>query len=351
MRSRAAGVGVRRHCPGRCWKAAAALAGLLLAGALARPAAAAEGPRERMQVAYAAIGGAMANLWVAKESGAFARHGLDVELIYLGSGPKAMAGLIAGDTPFVQGSGEAMVVARLAGRDVVGIAETIHTFVFSLMVSPAIAGPEDLRGKVLGMTRPASSTDFALRVALRRLGLQPGRDVQVLAVGGVPEILAGIEGGKLHGGILSPPILTTAKRRGLRELLDLSTLGTPFQQAGVVASRAYLQAHPETARRFLRGYLEGIAVMKQKREFTLQVIRQYTKADDPEVLAEAYEAYALRTVRRVPYPTVESVRTVLEWLGAGDPKARAARAEDFIDPRFLREIEESGFVKALYEGR
>ncbi len=302
-------------------------------------------------MAYAAIGGAMANLWVAKEAGAFAKHGLDVELLYLGSGPKAMAGLIAGDTPFIQGSGEAMVVARLAGRDVVGIAETIHTFVFSLMVSPAIAGPEDLRGKVLGMTRAASSTDFALHVALRRLGLQPGRDVQVLAVGGVPEILAGIEGGKLHGGILSPPILTTAKRRGLRELLDLSTLGLPFQQAGVVASRAYLQAHPETTRKFLRGYLEGIAVMKQRRDFTLQVIRQYTKVDDPEVLAEAYEAYARRTVRRVPYPTVESVRTVLEWLGEGDPKARAAKPEDFIDPRYLREIEESGFVKTLYEGR
>ncbi len=335
----------------RRWAAAAGTLVLLLAAALHPAAAPAEGPPERLRVAYAAIGGAMANLWVAKESGAFAKHGLDVELIYLGSGPKAMAGLIAGDTPFIQGSGEAMVVARLAGRDVVGIAETIHTFVFSLMVSPAIAGPQDLRGKVLGMTRAASSTDFALHVALRRLGLQPGRDVQVLAVGGVPEILAGIEGGTLHGGILSPPTLTTAKRRGLRELLDLTPLGIPFQQAGVVASRAYLQAHPETTRKFLRGYLEGIAVMKQRREFALQVIRQYTKVDDPEVLAEAYEAYAHRTVRRVPYPTVESVRTVLEWLGEGDPKAKAARPEDFIDPRFLREIEEGGFVKALYAGR
>jgi sulfonate transport system substrate-binding protein len=342
-------VGLRRQGPGRWWKAAAALAWLLMAGALARPAAA-EGPPERLRVAYAAIGGAMANLWVAKEAGAFAKQGLDVELIYLGSGPKAMAGLIAGDTPFVQGSGEAMVVARLAGRDVVGIAETIHTFVFSLMVSPAIAGPEDLRGKVLGMTKAASSTDFALHVALQRLGLQPGRDVQVLAVGGVPEILAGIEGGKLHGGILSPPTVTLAKRRGLRELLDLSPLGVPFQQAGVVASRAYLQAHPETTRKFLRGYLEGIAVMKQRRDFTLQVIRQYTKVDDPEVLAEAYEAYARRTVRRVPYPTVASVRTVLERLGEGDPRARAAKPEDFIDPGYLREIEESGFVKALYAG-
>jgi ABC-type nitrate/sulfonate/bicarbonate transport system substrate-binding protein len=189
----------------RRWAGAAGTLVLLLAAAVPPAAAPAEGPPERLRVAYAAIGGSMANLWVAKESGAFAKHGLDVELIYLGSGPKAMAGLIAGDTPFVQGSGEAMVVARLAGRDVVGIAETIHTFVFSLMVSPAIAGPEDLRGKVLGMTKAGSSTDFALRVALRRLGLQPGRDVQVLAVGGIPEILAGIEGGKLHGGILSPP--------------------------------------------------------------------------------------------------------------------------------------------------
>ena len=326
---------------------------LLLLIVAARPGAAvsAEGPPERLRVTYAAISGAMANLWVAKEAGVFARHGLDAELIYIGSGPKAMAGLIAGDTPFVQASGEAMVLARLAGRDVVGIAETIHTPVFSLMVNPAIAGPEDLRGKVLGMTRAASSTDFALRLTLRRWGLQPGRDVQVLAVGGVPEILAGIEGGKLHGGILSPPTVTTARRRGLRELLDLSTLGIAFQQAGVVAPRAYLQAHPETTRRFLRAYLEGIAVMKQRRDFSLQVIRQYTKVDDPEILGETYDIFAGRIVRRVPYPTVESVRTVLDWLAEGDPKARSARPEDFIDPRFLRELEDSGFVKALYEGR
>jgi ABC-type nitrate/sulfonate/bicarbonate transport system substrate-binding protein len=325
---------------GRGWLAAA-LAGLAL---LPQPAMA---KGVKLTFGYSAISGSNIPLWTAQDAGFFEKQGLDVTLVYISSGPKAVAAILAGELAISVASGEALVRARLNGADVVAIAEQTGTFVFSLVTLPSVKRPEDLKGKALGVTRFGASTHRGLLEALKHFGLVPGRDVTVLQVGGVPEILASMEGGRIAGGVLSPPTSIVAKQKGYHELLDIGSLGIPFQQAAYVAREAYLRQHPNVARAFVRGIVEAIHRVKSDRALAKRVLAKYTKVQDDAILEETYRLFVTNRLKPIPYPAEAAIKTVLDDAAETNPKARAANPKEFMDPRWLRELEDSGFVRQL----
>jgi ABC-type nitrate/sulfonate/bicarbonate transport system substrate-binding protein len=305
-------------------------------------------PLRKLRVAITSLSGSMAVPWLAREAGIFKKHGLEVEVIATPSGVEGMNALIAGEVAFLQIAGGTTVSAAVGGADVIVIGTTIGTLVQSLMVRPEIEKAEQLRGKSIGITRFGTTIDTGARIALRHFGLVAEKDVSIIQVGGMESIVPAMQGGRVHAGILSYPAIARAKRLGYRELLDIAALDMPYASTGITTRGEVIRKEPDLVRRYMTAQVEAIARMKRDRPFTLNVMGKFLRTTDMEQLSETYDIYANKYLLKVPLPTVEAIRPVLDELEPRNPKAKGQDPRRFFDDRFVRELQSSGFIDALY---
>lgn len=294
--------------------------------------------------AYTAISGVFGGQWVAQEAGYFARYGLDMSLTYISSSSKLAPAMMAGEVPLAVMGGEAVVNAALGGADLVFVAGVLNRPLFFIVVTPDIHRPEDLKGKALAVSRYGASSDFATRLALRHWRLEPIRDVAILQLGGIPEILAGMKAGAVKGGALSPPTNVRARREGYRELVNTAEIGF-FPHDAIVTTRGFLREHAPSVQAFIKAYAEGVRRYKTDKTFAMEVLKKYTKVTDLELLEQTH-ALAAPVLEDVPlHLDPRGIQAVLDF--STNAKAKTAKPEDFWDLRLLREIEQSGFFQAL----
>lgn len=302
----------------------------------------------RIRMSYSSIGAASLSTWVAADAGLFNKHGLEVGLIYIGGGPRAMATTMANETQITQGAGTGSILAKVGGADAVMFATLLDTTPQSLMVHPDVKSPQELKGKKLGVTRFGALSDFGVRKYLEKINLHPEKDVAILQLGGLPEILAAMQNGAIHGGALSSPALTKAKHLGYKELMDLGNLGIRYPGLSYMTTEAYIKTHRPLVINFLKAIIESTHHLRRNREFAIRVLKKYTKMDEQAVLDETYDLFTQRYFRLVPTPSGEEVKTVLDQIK--DPKARTTDYDSFIRTDLIREIEQSGFIKSLTKG-
>ncbi len=302
---------------------------------------------QKLRVAYAAITAAFSIPWIAKEAGLYQRHGLDVELIYIASGPRAIQTLVAGGIDIVAFGGAAAIDARLAGADVVYVAIPVKRLIFFTVVAPQIKVVEDLRGKVVGATRIGTLTDYFTRVYLRQSGLVPDRDVTIRGTGGLPETLAALKAGQIQAGTFGFPAVLHAQAAGFRILVDYATLGYRYPLSTVAVTQSMIRTREAAVRGFLAAYVEGIHRFRTDPAFAMNVIGKYTQTTDRKMLEETHKVYA-PAFERAPYPEPEDLKLAIDQVSELNPRARGADPRDFVEPRFIREIEASGLIKRLY---
>jgi NitT/TauT family transport system substrate-binding protein len=303
---------------------------------------------EKLVVGWSAIAGSQAVPWITKEAGLFEKNGLDVTLIYLDGGSKATQALMSGDIPIAQIGGSSSVVARLRGADVLLIAGLTNVLAYSLVVNPDIKRPEDLKGKKLTVSRFGSNSDYATRKILLKWGLKPDIDVAVLQIpGGQPTRLAAVQSKQVAGMVAQPPVTNLARKFGLNILAEPEDFGGAYPTTPIASTTTFIREKRETVRKFMRALIEGIQVYKSQSDFSKRVIAKYTKVSDPEAVEESYRFFS-RLVPAKPYPPLDGIKEALVELGEKDSKARAAKAEDFADLSFVKELDESGFIDALY---
>jgi NitT/TauT family transport system substrate-binding protein len=325
---------------------AAAVAAVLMG---AGPVVAGEKPLVKINVAYSSISGNMAPLWVTQERGFFRKYGLDVQAILIESGTTTAQALVGGDISFASLAGPAVIQSNLRGADVVMIGGVINTLTFQLYTERGITRPDQFKGKAVGVTRFGSATDFAMRYALDKYGLDAGKDVAVLQLGNVPALLAAMEAGKIQGAMLSAPTSLRAKKLGFPMLADLQMLGLEYQHTSVATTRSLIKSRPDMVRDFMNAFIEGIHYAKTHRAETLQILAKYLRTDDKEVLEDTYESIVLTLVPEKPYPTLKGIQIILRELGAKDQLARTAKPEQFVDLTILKQIDESGSIDRLYK--
>lgn len=314
------------------------LAALLVSGG----ARAAELPA--LKANYAAISGAFAPLWIAADKNLFTKYGLNVDLRYIAPATATQA-LIGKNLDIINPGGE-IVEAGLNGEPVVYIAGILNRAVMSLYSKPEINSLADMKGKVLAVTVPGATTDFAARVLLQQARLTPGKDVKILYLKGMPEILAGIQQGNAEAGIFTSPTTLKAQHAGLKELVNVTEQNIPMIHAALASTKGFLKSQPDNARRFLQAYLEGIKIARTEAEFTKQVIGKYTKTTDAADLENSYQTF-LAAWEKLPVVPAAAVQTMLNF--ATNPAAKTAKPESFIDNSLLQEIGKSGFVDRLYK--
>jgi NitT/TauT family transport system substrate-binding protein len=305
----------------------------------------------KLRVAYAAITAAFSIPWLAKEAGIFQRHGLDVELVYIAAGSRAVQTLVGGSVDVAAIGGPAGVDAKLAGADTVYVAIPVNRVIVFTVAAPQIQKVEELRGKSIGVTRVGTVTDFFTRLYLRQNGLVPDRDVMIRQMGGLPETVAGLKAGQIQGGTFGFPAVLHARAAGFRVLVDYNTQGYRYPLSGIVVTQKLLRTQESVIRRFLEAHIEAVHRFKTDPNFTMNVIGKYTQTTDRSMLEETQRVYA-SAFDRVPYPDIEVMKLGLTQVAETNPRVRDVDPKEFVDPRLLREIEASGFVKRLYgEGK
>ena len=305
------------------------------------------GPR-KIRAGFSSWSGSMAPLWIAREAGIFREQGLEGEVIAMPTGLEGMNALIAGEILFFQTTGGTTVSAAVGGAEVVIVATNINTLVLNLVARPEIERAEQLRGKTVGISRFGTIVDTGARVALRHFGLIPDKDVAVVQIGQVESIITAMQGNRVQAGIVSYPAVTRAKTLGYRILLDIASLGMPYAFIGVTTRAKLIRDDPDLVRRYMAAQVEAIARMKRDKNFTMGVMGKYLRTSDPELLSETYEIYAQKYLTKVPLPTAEAIKPVLEELAPRNPKAKDQDPRKFFDDSFVRQLEASGFIDALY---
>jgi NitT/TauT family transport system substrate-binding protein len=301
-----------------------------------------------LRVAYPAPAGGFLPLWAAQDAGIFKKHGLAVELIAVGSSTRGIAAMISGYLDILAGGGSSGITSQLQGlTDLALFGNVIQTFLFSVMTQPSITDVSQLRGKRMGVTRFGGTLDFAARYYLKRHGIEAGKDISFLQIGAMPDIAVAVASGAIESGVVGVPQNLLAKKQGLRELADLSESGARYALAAFVAKRSTLSENHELMVRFMKTQVEAIHFLKARPKEGMEILKRYTRIDDPDILKPAYDQH-IKLFPRVPEIFPEDLKLVLEEVALTNPKAKTANPASFIDGRAAKDVIASGFVEQLY---
>ena len=307
---------------------------------------------EPLRIAYTSIAIVFAPLWTTEEAGIFKKHGLDVELLYIGGGPPSTQALLAGDVKISFTAAGAVVAANLAGSDVVLLGTTADTLPFEIWSVPTIRVPEQLKGTRMGVTRIGATSDFVGRYVLKKWGLKPGSDVVIFQTGAGPEVFAALKGGSIQSGVMSMgPYTIEAERQGFVRLADVSTMGLAYAYGPFAALGSFIRSQPDVVRRFMRAYVEGIHRFKTDKHFALATLEKHTRLKTTPATERVYDIFIQRYLKRVPEATAEDIQTILDEIAASRPLPAGVTPQRFVEPRFINEIVTSGFADSLYRER
>ena len=298
-----------------------------------------------LRLAYSAITVNQAIPWISVEAGHFKKYGLDVEVVHASS-ILAMQALLAGEVAVAQSVTDACVTANLSGADTVFMGAILDKSLYSFIVNAKIKTPQDLKGKRVGVTRFGSTPDALARSTLKMWGLDPLTDVTLIQLNEMGLLVQGLVNGVIDAAPISLPSNIRAKNLGYTELLDLTKLNKTYITGTVVARKRFLDGQRDVAKRFMRGFLEGIRTYLEDGEFSIKVIQKWTRAKSREEVREAYAQQA-RHILRVPRANLEGVKSILEGLDKL-PAAKGADPRRFVDSSLLDELEKEGFLKNFY---
>lgn len=292
--------------------------------------------------------GSSSVIWVAKDARLFEKNGFDATIIFISGSVRGIQAILAGEIPIGEGGGPGLASARLAGGDVVAIAGNINVLPYYLVSHPSIKKAEDLKGKIGGTHIAGTTAEFALKVGLKRIGLEPTKDVSLRVIGGAIDRMIALQKGIVQFTVVTEAGKAMAEKLGYPTVVDMAALQIPFPQNGVYTSTKLIRENPEMVRRYMRAYTEAIHFFKTRKEDTIKIMSKYSRLEERKTLEEAWDWHA-KFIPEAPYAPVEGYQLVLQDMAATNPKAAQANAKDLVDGRFVKELEDSGFIKNLYK--
>lgn len=284
--------------------------------------------------------------WVAKEAGLFKKHSLDVDLLFINGSTRGIQSLISGDLNFSGAVGTSAMNGAMAGGEVVIINGLVNTLPYYLIGKPEIKSVEDLKGRSAAVHIPGTSADFALRLALNKVGIAY-EDIKAIMVGGAPARIAAVMSGQVDFSVVTEPGKIKGEKAGLKVVMDMAKLNVPFQFTCTVTTTQMIRDNPDDVMNLVKAMAEAVHYYKNNKEQVIKIMQKYTRGQTRGVLEGTYAAYDELFVEDTR-PTIEGLKNTLKIQASWDPKAAKAKVEDFVNLRFVNELKKSGFIDRLY---
>jgi ABC-type nitrate/sulfonate/bicarbonate transport system substrate-binding protein len=300
-----------------------------------------------LNAGFATVGQGAGPMMVTWKAGLFEKYGLDVGRPRIMGGAKGVVrGLMSGEIQFGNMAAPAPLRANLKGEaDVIFLTGGINQQF--ILGRPGLNSRKELAGRKIGFVGDGGLNDALVKFIITRLdaaGIAGVRE-ETVPSGGDQE-LAALLSGKCDAIVSTPPESIEAQRQGCKYLVDFSEYGLNYALGGIAARRDYVEQKPEITRQFIKAYVEGMHRYRTDREFTVSVQAEYSGIADRTVAEETYDL-TQPGMPPVPYPVVASLQTLLDFMARDLPEARSVDARKFIDDRFVRELEENGFIASL----
>jgi NitT/TauT family transport system substrate-binding protein len=305
--------------------------------------------QEKIKIAYSSTD-TINQVWtIAQDAGFYKKHGLDVDLVYIGSTTIGIAAIVAQDIQVGNAAGSGVANANVRGADTVSVGCVINVLAYELVVLDSVKTAEDLKGKSIGISRFGSASDVAARELLKGLNLRPMEDVKILQIGGASERAAGFSRG-IIAGFPSPPGNVHLIPGGLphRILADMADLPKPYPLPFIcaVTTKSYLAKKRDTVKKVVMSLIEASHYFKTNREGTQKIVAKYLRGANKAYLDSSYQS-TTKIIERVPYTSREGMKIQLDEALKQAPGSKVT-VDNVIDDSVVRELEKEGFIDRVY---
>jgi NitT/TauT family transport system substrate-binding protein len=278
--------------------------------------------------------------WYAFEKGIFKDNGLEVNLQSINGGAQTSAALLAGGIQIGQFGGSEALSANAGGADLVIVANLAPVYPYKLYAQKGITNIAGLRGKKVGVSNAGGSSDIATRSALKAAGLDPDKDVTIVAVGSHANRTAALLAGSIDAGVDDPPEDLELVKAGLTAILDLASQKLPAANTGVIMQRSYMNANKDTVQAYVDSLTIARAKMLNDKTGAMDVLKKYFKIDDQTALANAYDFFMKEVTVPYLYPEVVQFKDAVEILGKGNPNIAKVDISKMLDRTFMQSAQD-----------
>ncbi len=304
------------------------------------------GAQTQITIGYAAISPRTTPLIIAQEQGLFAKHGIEARLVLVKGAPTLVASLISGDIEVGYTGGPAVVGAAAQGVYLKILSSVSSQLTHTLMASPNIKTAEQLRGKRFGIQSIGGSTWMHTMLALEHVGLDVKRDdISLLVIGDSVLIGQSLEVGRIDAAVLDGTLVRRLRSKGFSVISELQPAHIPMLNQAIVVTQDYLQKHSDTAERIIMTLVESLAfsLAPAKKPIVIKTMMRRFQISDPKIAEEGYQDY-LTSVERKPMPSLDALRNIQRLMALHNPKVAGVKVEELVDSRFVRKLDENGFI-------
>jgi NitT/TauT family transport system substrate-binding protein len=288
----------------------------------------------------------MVYAFVARDAGFWQKYGIDAKVVIFDAGSILAQAALSGQVKVSVSSGPATIAARSQGADAIIVAACVNTLPYSVVAAKEITRWDQLRAKKIAISRFGSGTDTAVRLVLKRFGLDPVKDVIIVQLGTQPSRVQALAAGAIEATLISPPLDIAAKKQGYQILVNIADLGIPYPQQVIETTDRFSKENPQLVKNFLKGFIEGVRYAATHKDETKKIITKYLKTGDPEVLEATYHSY-IQVTDQSGYPNLEGLRNAMDEVAQRVSAVKGKKPEDFVNTRFLKELEKEGFFKPI----
>jgi NitT/TauT family transport system substrate-binding protein len=312
------------------------------------PAKSSWGQTQTLTAFYTAHVVSMTPMWIAQENGLFKKHGADVRLVFIGSGPLGTTSILAGEVDIGIIGGFAPIRAVLSGAKSLVIIGQSKTFMVGAIVGKKdITGVKDLKGKRLGIDRIGSNPDMYTQASLARYQIDPLRDLSYIQMGSTSQGIPALKAGSVDAFTTTPPYDLFAQRLGFKVILDITALKIPFAATVLISTRSTVARKQAELAKFMRAYAEAVHFYLTNPQGASKIVQKYTKVEDNEIITHSMAAEA-KAMEKTLQVDPKGIELILGLMSKSMPQAASAKPEDFYDPRFFTDLRDSGFLKKLW---
>lgn len=300
-------------------------------------------PLTKITASYSERVGNYLVLWLAQEQGIFRAHGLDVDLQLI-TGSTGMSALLSGQVQIAQVGASEVIGAVSNGSDLVATGNLSSVLPYVFITTPDIKTIDDLRGKSVGISTVGGSADVATRLSMQHYGLDPDKDITILAMGSLQNRTAGLQNGAIQAAPANPPDSFVLQRQGFHALFDVAELHFPAAAAVIVAQRSWVNEHKDVFQAWNDAVVESIALAKAKPEVGLPVMKKYLQSDDDELMRETYDYWIQEVVKQPPSLTSDQFTDTVKALAPNNPRVSDVDLSKVIDPSFVQNAVDKGLA-------